>query len=400
MATLDLSEITSRQDATNAKLDAILAAIKALPSTPGGGNGGNNLPPITVGWGVTGNKFTLNGTPVNFVKGANCRPIIYYIKNNVEHKLSYQTALAHIQDVERTLNRATSMGMKVIRIYAAISTLQNGSPGTDIPYCLDRISEMINFIKGRNMAALLVLTDNAGSGFHVAGDDQWRDGSGRYKIEWFKDKWQVNYLNWVTAVVTRFKDEEGVFGFEVMNEARLPEPHNNTNADIMLTFQIDIAKTIKDLAPNRLCLPGNETIHQLFAGLKAQYFDRFLAAQFDALSLHLYSPTPSEPFGTGTSAPPAPNQAPQFEIPKAVNKAVYVGEFGIARGDGQGNAASPTSQFLALAKQSKIAGVFQWALGESEQPRANIGYHDAASMDNSPHGIHDFFDLVAVWGGA
>ena len=402
MATIDLSEIEALLGAIgnaitngNAKLDALIAAVKAIPST--GGGEPTDPPDPKQRWGVQGRKFTKDGAVIPFLKGMNVRPIAYYIKGNTPHPLNYMTQYAHIADVEKTLNRAATMGTHVIRFYAAISTLPNGNLGTDIDYCVQRTIEMVNFINGRGMGALIVLTDNATSGFHVYDNDaKYRTNTG-LTLDWYKSGYKGKYLAFVSAVVTALKDHQGVFGFETGNEFHSQQPFGIPESDVMLAFMGDMATYIKNIAPNRLVLPGVETAHQLFAHNKGVYFPQYLATKYDALSIHCYDPTSAEPLGGGTKIGVAPNLAEEYEL-KQTQKPVYIGEFGVSRVGNSRNAAPITQQWINYVKSKNVAAAFQWGLAEAEQPGANIGYHDAASFDTAEHN-HDFGDLVSVWSG-
>lgn len=398
----EVSGLKATLAAMTLELTSLRQEVARLGGTP-------TTPPIVIpptqpppsqtkkGWGVNQNtrKFTKDGIDVPFVKGANCRPLAYHIKTTPQGEfvhilpgddIAYFTSLAHIQDVDDTIERARAMGCDAMRIYAPIRTHQNGMWGTNIQYCIDRVSEAVRYIANRGMATLLVLNCTS-SPFNVHPAPS--------NIQWYKTGYKKEYLDFVNAVVDAFRDNENIFGFEVMNEPHSYQPFGVNEAEIMLAFMGDMASRIKAIAPNRLVLPGNETSHQLFSHQKVNYFQRYLDTAFDALSLHLYSPTLNEPLGAGTKLGDNANLAANYELAQT-KKLVYAGEIGIFRQGHSLNAAEPTRKLLALLKSLGVAGAFQWGLVEARQEGGNIGWHDGTSMDNCEH-THDFLHLFDVW---
>lgn len=395
--TLETTKNTQAVAANTAAVQALTAKITGGVVVPPVDPPPVEPPPTTAQkWGVQGRKFTKDGVVIPFLKGANCRPIAFHIENTPEGErihvlpggddVNYHTKYAHITDVNDTINLAQAMGCHVMRIYAPIMSHQNGQLGTNIDYCLRRVNELVNYISYRGMGTLIVLNCTS-SPFHVYPAPS--------NIDWYKTGYKKEYLDFVTAFARAFKDNQNVFGFEVGNEFHSYQPFGTVEAEIMLAFMGDMASRIKAIAPNRLVLPGNETSHQLFSHQKVNYFQRYLDTAFDALSLHLYDPSLQEPLGVGTKLGDNANQAANYELAQT-EKPVYVGEFGISRVGHSLNAAEPTRKFLALAKSLGIAGVFQWAVVQARQEGGNIGWHDAASLDNCEH-THDFQQLAKVW---
>lgn len=395
--TIDLSAIEG-------KLDAILAAIKALPSNPGGGNGENPPdppdnpdPPEPREYSIVGRNFLVNGK-TKFLKMANVRAGAWYIENDRPHILNYLTGSAHLDDVLRTLDTARFMGMDVIRFYGAISTNPDGSPGTNIDYCIRRVKNMLDLLDARGMGGIVVLDDNASSGLNVF--DGMHEGAKGRPTNWYTSGYRDKYKSFVAQMVGALSGHPGLFGWEVQNEGHLREPHGQAEAKAVFNFMIDIANTIRGISTKEFILPGNETLWQLFANNPTVREDFVKLKAYSALSGHFYSPSPQEPLGANTRLGQVPNKVEEFDLALAAkyNLPFYVGEFGVHRPrENPINAAPITDTYLNHCKSIGLAGVAQWGLSVAMNG-GDLGWSDAAGMDNdASNHRYDFDALINVW---
>lgn len=112
-----------------------------------------------------------------------------------------------------------------------------------------------------------------------------------YKIddEWYRTGYKKNYLNYVTDIVSNFKDRNEIMLWELINE-----PMNNSYPD-MYNFAEDASKTIKESDPNHLISIGTiggvgDKFGSQFSRFNVSNFEKLYSIKtLDAVSIHDYS---------------------------------------------------------------------------------------------------------------
>ncbi len=97
---------------------------------------------------------------------------------------------------------------------------------------------------------------------------------------------ETNYLKFVKAIVTRFKDDPAIFAWEVGNEISDPSA-TPTTVETLLQFYAKVAATIRAIDRYHLIAPGNISTAQLNLTNSSQQ-DR-LYRDFDYVTTHIYN---------------------------------------------------------------------------------------------------------------
>lgn len=182
----------------------------------------------------SGSDFSFKGGTYKFI-GANLRGIAFH--GNAE--------------IDEQLASARDMGVRVVRIFIAKSNLGVTGVGDKLANFLGRMAAV-----APNMKVLVALTDFYGTTFYpdgsrlgVQGDDGYYVG-GTLSPSWFTGGYTVNYRPYVTALVTRFKSDDRIFGWELGNELKAGGPTD------MLNFAYTMGWVIRNAGVQQLVTTG------------------------------------------------------------------------------------------------------------------------------------------------
>jgi len=212
--------------------------------------------------------------------------------------------------------------------------------------------------------------------------NDWNDCEGgsavpRYKTEsWYASGYQSQqipgelstYRDWVSEVVSRYRNNPSIMAWQLMNEASTPSDNGtgactSTSASTMRNFAVDISSLIKGIDSNHLVSLGTVGGGECgTAGADYQYV--YSAPGIDLCEMHDYgSPgalMPSDPVNG------LPRRIAQCQ---ALNKPLFVGEIGI-QVSAVGSVANRASEFQAkLGAQfgAGVAGELIWDWCDGDQ---------------------------------
>jgi hypothetical protein len=227
--------------------------------------------------------------------------------------------------------------------------------------------------------------------------DQWgecgvaEDGGNSY----FKTKdWYTNgytsvdagmlasYRDWVSEVVTRYRDNPKVLMWQLINEAEVKESANSgclpgtESRDTLITWATDVSGLIKTIDSNHLVSLGTIGGGQCGAQY-LEYADVHAIATIDVCEYHDYSPE--------TPIPGDQWNGLQFRIDQcnALNKPIFVGEAGVRPIDVGGTLQARADVLQAKMDAQAAAGVqgflgWAWSSLGSTLDNYDIGPSDPA----------------------
>ena len=135
-------------------------------------------------------------------------------------------------DIPRLLDRAQSLGVRLVRFYTACYDLTPAQ-------CADRVKVVLDELQRRGMYGILVLNDSLGSGFHVKGDDAYRDfDMGHLTYDYYTEgAYRGAFQQHVNAILAKVGNHPAVGSFDIMNETGgygrgtgVPIPTTDTSA--------------------------------------------------------------------------------------------------------------------------------------------------------------------------
>lgn len=249
----------------------------------------------------------------------------------------------------------------------------------------------------------LVLGDQSGT----CDDGHWKDQSwyaGGY-THVFNDYGNgltpLPYLDYVTLIVSRYKNSSTIAMWEPMNEPQAADCHdaqgsacysqltcNEPTARVALrTFFDTVGGTIKSIDPNHLV--GSGVIGSGQCG--AQYEDyQYLheSSGIDVASYHDYGsdnqPMPGNQFN---------GLQKRLNQMKLINKPLIVGEVGIQAAENNSSCTSFASRAVELKAKmdaqfkAGIAGIMPWALSDQDSPTCN---YDIGPSDPLLRLLHNY----------
>jgi mannan endo-1,4-beta-mannosidase len=191
-------------------------------------------------------------------------------------------------------------------------------------------------------------------------DNQWGacELGGTYKdAAWYGGGFRGQYLRWVTAIVTRYRNNPTIMAWQLMNEAEIEtKPFSKVCASranqLLLGFTSAMAKYVKELDPNHLLGLGTIGGGQCGASnADPQEYVRLHAVPgIDFCEVHDY------PYRTHLDV------ALRIRQCRGLDKPLIVGEFGLKPQEVGGLAAraAQTQQYIQRIMQLGAAGVLVW----------------------------------------
>lgn len=117
-------------------------------------------------------------------------------------------------DIVRHLDAAQSLGVRLVRFYTACVDLDGQT-------CIDRVEYVLNELHKRNMLGILVLNDSLASGFHIAGDENYRLNMplGHLGFEYYhRQAYKGNYFAHVRNLMVRVANHPAIASWDIQNE--------------------------------------------------------------------------------------------------------------------------------------------------------------------------------------
>lgn len=232
---------------------------------------------------MIGNKIglTLKGVALGTLQSVNMRPLAFCgITSHANGTVA--------DDIPRLLDAARDLGVRVIRFYTACNIL---SPSV----CAERVQYVLDEMAKRNQYGILVLNDSLGSGFHVPGDEDYRDGNNMGHLihtYWHAQAWRGAYVNHVRAILNKVGKHPSVVSFDLINELGgygfapgAPIPPTTTQE--IKNFVVHCAALVRSLTPQMINLGIINAAH---AGCdtpaKAEAFYRM--SGLSIIGVHIY----------------------------------------------------------------------------------------------------------------
>jgi hypothetical protein len=234
---------------------------------------------------VSGRQFMLDGAPFHHTS-ANVQGLIF------ETIAQARTDLAGL----------AADGVREARILIANTNLDTAS-------ILSRLQAVVDAARPLGIRLTVVLTGNYGGHFAIwtppgdpevnqpyktggvyqAGDDAFLlppDGSGLrlFSDAWLAGGYRTNYLPFVDAVVTRFRNEPTIMAWDLAGEVKSP---TFTIANV-ISFHRDVARHVKALDPNHLITPGIISTRQVGMSNVADQDALLGDGAIDYISAHSY----------------------------------------------------------------------------------------------------------------
>lgn len=220
-----------------------------------------------------GRDFVADGKTFSFV-GMNIRGLCHY---GYGSPLPY----THSSHIDENLAGAQAIGCKVIRVFAAVNNATHEQ-------VVDRLEIVLNKMEPLGLKAIVCFTDVYGATrFHPQGDDSYymMQPSGWTLLDdtWFAGGYTVNYLPFVQSAVTRLKNHNAVFAWELGNE--LTDIKNPSN---IIAFASGMAQAIKSIDSNHMVTTGFISIDHTQIG-EQQGYSLYADPNIDFMTVHSYN---------------------------------------------------------------------------------------------------------------
>lgn len=208
----------------------------------------SNLTPFS----VQGTQFIYQGKPFKFI-GVNSRELAFW-GVTLQHSTKAQIA--------DQLTGLQSLGVKVVRFYAAHRAVPASQAASLVRYVLDEL-------KKRDMFGIVVLADGAYSGYNppeVDGVNRATLGINRYTERFYLGGYEENYLPYAKHIVQQNGNHDAIFAWEPANELTTINTLPNTNLmNAYLKFYEDSTSMIRQYSPTKMIGTGLESAWQLFS---------------------------------------------------------------------------------------------------------------------------------------
>jgi mannan endo-1,4-beta-mannosidase len=129
----------------------------------------------------------------------------------------------------------------------------------------------------------------------------------------------LSFKNYVSRIVSRYKNSQEIMMWQIMNEAESKDTNNKQDFQALYSFAKDISFYMKSLDPNHLISLG--TVGSGLPGTQGDDYRRLHALQtINVLEYHDYN---------SDTSPLPPNLSQRFVDSRVLNKPLFVGEAGI-----------------------------------------------------------------------
>jgi hypothetical protein len=220
----------------------------------------------------SGNGFSYMGAPYKFV-GVNLRGT-HYLTN---------------AEIDAQIQKAVDMKASVIRIFL----LNKDKSNTEI---MNALNNFLNRVEAKNnrMKVLVSLmhayNEGWGIGFYLKEDAPYYNGMD-LKPDWFRGPFRTHYKPFVKEVVSNFRHDPRIFGWEIGNEL------HTVNASEMLTFAYEMGELIKSSGARQMVSTGfisashaiNETLDPITALQYVYQSWNGRTSPFDFGNIHSYN---------------------------------------------------------------------------------------------------------------
>lgn len=248
-----------------------------------------------------GRHFYLNNEPKRFI-GVNIRGLVHYGQDPAYFKD------APVEHRAIQLQAAQDMNARLVRAFLA----HKDATPQEIER---RLRDTINLIKSQfpDIYLLPAFTNlYKDVPFYVKGDEGFYEGILNHAF--YSGGYRENYLPFVKHIVTAFKDEPQIFGWEIGNELKAENA-----PDLLATFMTDVAAEIKALDPNHMVTTGMISTRHAFMAPEPQLRDKLYGSNaIDFITIHPYN---------GNEHPPEINDdrdlAQKFDKPLMVEEAGF-----------------------------------------------------------------------------
>ncbi len=200
-----------------------------------------------------GGQFTLNNQPFRFV-GVNITGLVHYGEtgdrpdNDGQLKKILPHTGTHHRDVQLAAARQM-LNARVVRLFLA----DRNATTKEI---IRRLDETLKRAEAHDVYLLVAFTDVHGDRGFILRDDEphYTQPPDPKKLnrKFYTEHFRANYLPFVTAVVSRFKDNKRIFAWELGNEFKSWETANGQNSffpDELTAFVATVSAHIKSLDP-------------------------------------------------------------------------------------------------------------------------------------------------------
>ncbi len=306
---------------------------------------------------VKDGKFMLKGQPLRFV-GVNLRGLVHY--GDQEKEVMFKAST--LSDREQQTRSAREMGARVVRFFLANRFRSTQEVG-------DRLSATLEILRQRDMYAIVALIDTHNDTFaQVPGDkEEFYDGPhGMPNRRFFESasKNQGRYLDFVKAIVTRFKDHERIFAWELGNELRAQEkqgPATLMLPDVTIAFAHHVASVIRGIDP--LHLIGTGFINSGNTGMDGnQARVLYSNANLNFLTIHVYP-------DKGQGDPEVLRAPGEASLARSLGKPFIIEEIGYEKGD---RADKLTKDMAVWFDQEKASGLLYWAYADTDRNNGDL----------------------------
>lgn len=187
---------------------------------------------------TTGGSFAFPNGAAGFV-GMNTRGLPHYGTSLLQYATTAQ--------IGTQLDAVQSVGGLVVRVFAAGHDAAASTVAA-------RLGAVLDAAQARGLYVIAALTDFYATGFSPQGDDGAYVSMNGYTIlsdSWFAGGYQTNYLPWVDAIVSHYKDHPALFAWELGNELK-----DNATPANYVSFATTVAQHIRSIDPNHMITTG------------------------------------------------------------------------------------------------------------------------------------------------
>jgi len=318
----------------------------------------------------SGRQLTLNGKPYRFV-GLN----MYSATTNFSFSWG-----CGVDDTATIAADLTSLRpyQNVVRswFFQQMATVKpaNGGPSRN----WTAFDLLLDSARARNIKVIPVLGDQWGDCEATTGSvekiESWYAASGGntgYKLTPMNADVNLSYRDWVSQVVTRYKDRTEILMWQMMNEAEIKVAAGGAcgSSATLKTWADDIAALIKSIDTNHLVCVGSLGIQQCGI-LGDDYQTLHSGSNIDICEYHDYA-YPSEAMPTGSS-----KLSHRLTQAAALGKPIFVGE--MAMDQAEANRTTWMTSKINTQFAQGVAGylLWNWVRGASPGTWYEIGLND------------------------